>query len=306
MLNRIAVNERTPLVETKEGIFLKLEYLQLGGSHKARAAKNIVDVLASTSTTLLQKQTVLLESTGGNFGIGLAVHSARHGFEVALVVDPKFSCTKQNQLKKLGVSIVGQELFEAGWEVSEVLEKCKQELISKGKEVILAGQFTNDICVSAHEEAARHELVPQLHVCGIERNTPITFICGCGSGAHLSGYSKALRNFFADCKIVLSEPQGCCLPDSRFAPHDFTGLSIGRRPEFYGETMHESHLEITLREVKSAEKQLIKGSGLFLGPSSCLVYAAALKAKSRAPDRKVIMLAYDAGDSYLSDESQIY
>jgi serine acetyltransferase len=144
------------------------------------------------------------------------------------------------------------------------------------------------------------ELVEQLTARGVTRDSEITFVAGVGTGASLVAYARVLKIAFPLVKVVCAEPLGCSMLNNQFMDHPFQGLNVGVVPALLDPSLIDECETATIDEADNARTDLIREAGLFLGLSSCLVYAVAKKRRDKG-DRLVVMIGYDGGETYFAD-----
>jgi cysteine synthase len=288
----------TPMVRTKAGVFMKLEALQLGGSHKARAAKKVVEAVMERLPKTPPSNTTIIEKTGGNFGIGLTIYGRRAGFKVQLLIRPSFSPFRRMFVERLGAELFGQQDMARGKSNGDIISEKIAAEQNRGRSVVFADQFSNEACIDGHGEGAR-ELAAQLFAAGVNAADPICLVLGVGTGASLVAYGRELRRQFHNVFVVLAEPAGCDLAAGHFEPHPFQGLAVGVVPDLYDPSVVNGRQIIEFEEAGAAAEQLLHQDRLLFGPSTNLVYAAALRMKQ---DFAVtVTIAYDGSEAYFAD-----
>lgn len=289
----------TELIDVGNGILVKAENLQIGGSHKARAAKAVIDAAEQDGHLRPGSGDTILEKSGGNFGIGLALHGIPRGYRIELLVRPGFSLIRRRLLASIGVTLVGVREMEAGWSNKQILDERLARAEAEGRRIFFTDQFSNAACIKGHLTGAA-ELVDQLLARGLDATSALTFVAGVGTGAHLVAYARTLREHFPLLKVVCAEPAGCSVLDGRFMDHPFQGLAVGVVPSLLDPSLIDDCDTATEAEAEEAGRELVATAGLFVGLSSRLVYAVAKKLRE-AGDTTVVMIAYDSGDAYFAD-----
>ena len=289
----------TPVISLNDRIFMKLEYLQVGGSHKSRAAKRVVADTEAVGLLKRDGKHVILEKSGGNFGIGLAVHAIPLGYDLKLLVRPSFSALRRKLVNRLGAELIGQREMQEGRTNQEILELYTRQLSQSGSRVFFSDQFNNPSCIAAHEDAAR-EFVAQLMHAGLSKSDPVTLIKCAGSAASLRAYGSVFASCFPKGRIVVAQPAGCDFEKGVFTDHPFEGASVGLNPPFLADARVDEYMAIGHEEALDALDELFSETGSFVGKSTGLVFAAAKKVLATGTP-PIAMLAYDAGEVYFAD-----
>lgn len=288
------MEDPTPLVEIVPGILSKLECMNPGGSHKTRAARYIVRS-GIASGEIRPGITTLIEKTGGNFGLGLALECERHGVGLELAVGLNFSEVKRRALQKMGASLIGQEMMEEGASPREVVEWHLDNSRELDKEYFYTNQFANKRCVDAHYYDTGPELCVQLHRAGIYEDQPLTFISGAGTGATLAGVGRRLQEEFLDLQLILGEPKGCSMRHDCHTEHAMEGIAVGVVPPFIEHEEVDGFMECTHNGMDVIQNQVARRHGRFIGNSSAAILDAAAAYKAKYPERQVVTVVYDEG-----------
>lgn len=289
----------TPVVRAGEALFIKLEHLQVGQSHKARAARAIISNAEKRGDLKPDRDDVIIEKSGGNMGLGLAA-AVGGRYTLELLVRPSFSASRRKILSYFGARLIGLKDMAAGLTNAEILNKRIAAHQSVGRNVFFPDQFSNADGVEGHREGAR-EFTAQLKAMGVRADQPLAFYGGVGTGASLRGYVKELREAFIDVETVLVQPEGCDIDAEIFASHPIEGLAVGVRPALYAAELVSRRIQVPSEYARVGQRTLAAAHGLFVGPSTGLVYAAFLNAPPE-PGRLAVMITYDGQDPYFSDQ----
>ncbi|HTV85092.1 MAG TPA: pyridoxal-phosphate dependent enzyme [Dyella sp.] len=287
----------TPLREVVPGVLMKFECDNPGGSHKARAARRVIEE-AVQSGQVVPGKTIVVEKTGGNFGFGLAVACHALGTEVELAVGLGFSAVKRRCLEVFGARLIGVDMLEQGATPKEVVEWRLSEASRDGVSCFYTDQFSNAASVKAHEFETGREMVEQL------RQWPqvqaLTFVACAGTGASLTGVARALRAAHDEVNCVLVEPEGCNASTGAFAEHAFEGMSVGVAPPFLDWQQVQDHRTVTFDAAMETRRRFCQRTGYFVGNTTAACLTVAMQLAKRLPDgHKVILLFYDHGLWYL-------
>lgn len=288
----------TPLVELLPGIKSKLEYLNPGGSHKTRAAEYLLRS-GIADGTIVPGVTTVIEKTGGNFGLGLAVGCARQGVPLELAVGLGFSALKKRALERAGAFLIGNEMLHQGATPREVVDWHLENQDQLGKNYFYTNQFGNERCVDAHFYTTGVELTLQLQQLDVYGDTALTLVSGAGTGATMTGVGRRLRQEFPDTKIVLVEPEGSSVRANKHTDHRMEGISVGVVPPFLQLADVDQFMICTEDEMTSIQNEIARTKGVLIGNSAAGVLGAARRYKAQNADRVVITLVYDEGHWYL-------
>lgn len=288
-----AFSEQTPLREIEPGLLVKFELDIPGASHKVRAARHIVRCAVKTGQ-IVPGQTTVIEKTGGNFGFGLVLACSEIGVPVELAVGLSFSPLKRRFLEFSGATLIGIDRLQAGATPREVVEWHLANALMLGKSYFYTDQFNNPGSIEAHEYETGPEIANQLKkLDGIQA---ISFVSCAGTGAHLTGISRALRRAGYAVDVTLVEPAGCDSRAGVFVDHRFEGMAVGVKPplldwDLVSDTVRVDHVTMLATQQRYAAKH-----GYLVGNTSaaCIAVASALADRMKA-SHKVLTIAYDHG-----------
>jgi cysteine synthase A len=282
-------------------VFLKCEFLHPGRSHKARVARSLIDDAEARGEISAHGDRILLERTGGNLGIALAVEAGLRGYKLTLVTDPGYSQIKKDIAARLGAEVIDRGISypdcESNQDVIDIL------LGNSGNRYYYLNQFHNPANPRAHETGTGAEILSQLAGRGYGRETTIVLVLGLGTGASMLGISATLRTWF---KRVLSfgvEPAQCDLLMASYALHPFQGIAVGEPPPFFDVHSLDTIVTVSEDEAGRASQELLRQFRFLVGPSSAANYAATHKAERHPlaqehPDTVFVSLLYDRGEDY--------
>ncbi|MEV6782718.1 pyridoxal-phosphate dependent enzyme [Streptomyces sp. NPDC051098] len=291
----------TPLFEAIPGTLLKCEFLHPGRSHKARVARALIDDAEQRGRLGPGDRKVLLERTGGNLGIGLAVEARIRGYELVLVTDPGYSRIKRELAARLGATVINRGISYPQCEDNEAVV-CML-LRQQPEKFLYLNQFGNPANPAAHEQGTGAEILAQLIGRGYGRNTPLALVSGLGTGATARGVSSALRQWFRRVAVIGVEPPDCDLRANRHGTHALQGFSVGQPAPFFPSADLDAIVPVTDEEVADAERELAETYRIFVGPSSCANYAAVHKLRSPGIDTVpsgavYVSFLFDRGEDY--------
>jgi cysteine synthase A len=287
-LNRFA--EKSHL---KAEIIAKLEWFSPAGSIKDRIA--LYMIRDAEEKGLLKKDSVIIEPTSGNTGIGLAAVAAHKGYRVIIVMPDTMSIERQNILKAYGAEVI---LTDGKGGMKASIAKAK-ELAASIPHSFIPGQFTSSSNPKAHYETTGPE---------IWRDTgrQVDFlVAGVGTGGTLSGAGKYLKEVNPDIKIIAVEPKDSpLLSVGTTGAHKLQGLGAGFIPLTLDTEIYDEVLAVTTAEAIGASNLLAKEEGVLAGISSGAALHAAEEIAKREENqgKRIVVIFPDNGDRYLSTE----
>lgn len=274
-------------------VIVKIEATNPGNSVKDRAAWSMID--AAEKQGLLDKETVVIEPTSGNTGIGLAMVCAVKGYPIIICMPESMSIERQKILKGLGAQL---ELTPGKTGMKGAIEKAKQ-LAAQLPKAFIPMQFENPANPGIHHRTTAPE---------IWRDTGgkiDIFISAAGTGGTFTGTSEALKQFNPNIKTIAVEPDvSPVLSGGEPAPHKIQGMGPGFIPKIMNTEIIDEILQVSFEESVDMAKRLMKEEGIISGPSSGGAVAAALKVAKREEnkDKMIVTILPDTGERYLSTE----
>lgn len=290
----------TPLLELthiekeynlKAKIIAKLEYFNPTGSVKDRIAKAIID--DAETSGLLRHDSVIIEPTSGNTGIGLASVAAARGYRIILTMPETMSVERRQLMKAYGAEIV---LTEGAKGMKGAIAKA-EELAAQIPNSFIPGQFVNPANPKAHRETTGPEIYEDT-----DGNIDI-FVAGVGTGGTVTGVGEYLKSQNPNIKIVAVEPESSAVLSTGVAgAHKIQGIGAGFVPDVLNTKIYDEIIPVSNENAYATGKLIGKNEGVLVGISSgAATYAAIELAKRPENEGKIIVvLLPDIGDRYLS------
>ena len=291
---------KTPLLELthieqeyglKAKVLAKLEYFNPAGSVKDRVAKAILDDAEATGK--LTKDSVIIEPTSGNTGIGLAAVAAARGYRIIIVMPETMSVERRQLMKAYGAELV---LSEGAKGMKGAIAKA-EELAKEIPGAFIAGQFVNPANPKAHFETTGPEIFEDTD------GEVDVFVAGVGTGGTVTGVGKYLKSRKAGVKVVAVEPASSpVLSKGTPGAHKIQGIGAGFVPETLDTKVYDEIFTVENEAAFATGKAIARAEGVLVGISSgAAVYAATELAKRPENKGKIIVaLLPDTGDRYLS------
>jgi cysteine synthase A len=290
----------TPLVEVTNieaalqlevRLLVKLEYFNPAGSVKDRIAKSMLE--DAEKKGFLKKDSVIIEPTSGNTGIGLAAIAAAKGYRVILTMPETMSVERRNILKAYGAEIV---LTEGAKGMKGAIAKA-EELAKELENSFIPGQFENPSNPEAHRKTTGPEIWDDT-----DGNVDI-FVAGVGTGGTVTGVGEYLKSKNPNVQIVAIEPKSSpVLSEGKAGPHKIQGIGAGFVPDTLNTAIYDEVIPVSNDDSFQTAKLIAKQEGVLVGISSGAALYAALQLAKR-PENKgktIVALLPDSGDRYYS------
>ena len=288
----------TPVVQlnklygSNKNVWIKLEKNNPGNSIKDRIALAMIE--DAERKGLLNVDTVIVEPTSGNTGIGLALVAAVKGYKVILVMPESMSVERRKLMEIYGAEF---ELTPREKGMKGAIERAN-ELVAQTPNAWSPQQFDNPANVKVHERTTAQEIISDFPE-GLDY-----IITGVGTGGHITGVAKVLKAKFPNLKIIAVEPElSPILSGGTPGPHPLQGIGAGFVPSILQKHLIDEVIQISKDEAFDFTRNIAKQEGILVGISTGASLAAVAKKLNEIPDEATVLtFNYDTGERYLSIE----
>ncbi|MGP1617158.1 cysteine synthase A [Peptostreptococcus stomatis] len=288
--NVIELIGNTPLINLEKidkNIFVKLENKNPGGSIKDRAVLGMI--LGAEEKGLLKAGDRIVEATSGNTGIATAMIGKSRGYQVTIIMPESMSVERRSMIKAYGAELI---LTEAAKGMQGTIDKMN-ELLATGDYKSL-GQFDNRDNPDYHYKTTGPEIYTELKDVDI-------FVAGIGTGGTLSGIGSYLKDQNPNVKVYGIEPEASpIITKGQAGPHKIQGIGANFIPKNYFADIVDDLILISDDEAYEMVRQVANDEGILLGISAGANIAAAKKLAERFPNKKIVTVAPDGADKYMS------
>ena len=269
-------------------VYVKLEKYNLGGSIKDRAALGMIE--EAEKRGLLKEGSIIVEPTSGNTGIALAMIGRLKGYKVIIIMPDTMSKERRELIKAYGAELI---LTDGAEGMNGAIEKAKE--LSKKDNYFMPQQFENIANREKHYYTTAEEIYNDI-------NDLDVFVAGVGTGGTISGVGKKLKEKIKNVKVIAVEPKKSpVLSGGRAGAHKIQGLGSGFVPDIYDEEVIDEIIKVSDEDSYKITKLIAKKEGILLGISSgAAIYAAIEVAKKIGKGKKVLAIAPDGGEKYIS------
>lgn len=290
----------TPLLELthiekkhdlKAKVLAKLEYFNPAGSVKDRIAKAMID--DAEAKGLLNADSVIIEPTSGNTGIGLASVAAARGYRIIIVMPETMSVERRQLMKAYGAELV---LTEGAKGMKGAIAKA-DELAKEIPNSFIPGQFVNAANPKAHFETTGPEIFADT-----DGDVDI-FVAGVGTGGTVTGVGQYLKSKKPEVKVVAVEPKSSAVLSTGVAgSHKLQGIGAGFVPDVLDTKVYDEIIPVENDDAFATGKEIGKSEGVLVGISSGAAVWAAIELAKRPENegKTIVVLLPDTGDRYLS------
>ena len=286
----------TPLVELTKiekgllsRVFAKIESENPAGSIKDRVALKMIQDYEKEGK--INKDTVIIEPTSGNTGIGLAYVCKERGYKSIIVMPDNMSVERINLIRSYGAKVV---LTDGKNGMSGAIARA-EEINKENPNSIIAGQFENPSNPMAHYETTGPEIYKNT-----EGRVDI-LVCGVGTGGTITGVGKYLKEQNPSIKIVAIEPKGSpVLSGGNAGPHAIQGIGAGFIPSVLNTEIIDEIIKVSDENAIKMTRELYKKEGILAGISSGAALYGALELAKKEKDKTIVVILPDTGERYLS------
>jgi cysteine synthase A len=272
-------------------IFAKLEYFNPLGSVKDRAALYMIN--AAQESGQIKEDTVVIEPTSGNTGIGLAYICACKGIRLILTMPENMSKERRSLLSALGAEIV----LTPAWEGMNGAVQKANALHQENPNSFIPDQFSNPANAQAHEETTSQEILRDL-----DGKVDI-FVSAVGTGGTLTGNGRVFKKVNPDCKVIAVEPAASpLLSQGKIGPHKIQGIGANFIPELLDQSLIDEIIPVTDDDAYAICRTVARTEGLLVGVSSgaALWAARELALRPENAGKHIVVILPDTGERYLS------
>lgn len=286
---------KTPVIKLgklfpQNNVWIKLEKSNPGGSIKDRIALAMIE--QAEKQGIINKNTIIVEPTSGNTGVGLAMVCAVKGYKLILVMPESMSVERRKLMSAYGASFVltPREKGTAG-----AVEKAK-EIVANTPNAWLPQQFENNANPEIHRQTTAQEILNDFPD-GLDY-----IITGVGTGGHITGVSEILKQKFPNLKVFAVEPQASpVLSGGQPGPHPLQGIGAGFVPKVLNTDIYNGVIQVEKEEAFAFTKKLASEEGILAGISTgTSVAAVAQKISEIEKNAKILTFNYDTGERYWS------
>lgn len=288
--NTFSLIGNTPIIQLPgENIFIKMEKFNPGGSIKDRAALGMI--LDAENKGLLKKNSIIVEPTSGNTGIGLALVGRLKGYKVIITMPESMSTERRTIISSYGATLI---LTEAQKGMAGAIERAN-EILKEDKKNFMPDQFNNPANPLIHYETTAQEIINQINDLDI-------FAAAVGTGGTLTGVSKRLKEYNKNIIIAGAEPEKSAVISGKNAsPHKIQGIGAGFIPNTYSGKNVDEIITVTDEEAIDTAVEVSAKTGILVGISTgANVVAARKMAEKYGKNKKIVTISPDGGEKYMS------
>ncbi len=284
----VRLNKMVPMDGAR--VLVKLEAFNPAGSIKDRIA--LYMVRDAERSGKLKPGGVIVEPTSGNTGIGLAMVAAARGYTLIIVMPETMSIERQKLIRGLGAKLI----LTPGDEGMAGAVGRAQEMAEKYSDHVVLQQFENPANAEAHRLTTAPEIIEQVG------SDLVAFVCGVGTGGTLTGTGGVLKEKYPEIEVIAVEPADSpVLSGGQAGSHNIQGIGAGFIPQVLDQGVVDRVVRVEDEEAYETARAMMRKEGIMAGISSGAAVFAALKiAAEFSPEKKVLAIAPDTGERYLS------
>ncbi|MFH0863058.1 MAG: cysteine synthase A [Candidatus Altiarchaeota archaeon] len=270
-------------------VVAKLEYFNPGSSVKDRIALYMIE--EAEKAGVLKKESIIVEPTSGNTGIGLAMVAAVKGYRLKLTMPETMSLERRKILKAFGAELI---LTEGAKGMKGAIAKA-EEIAKEGPHIFIPQQFKNKANIKAHIETTAQEIMAEV-------GSFDAFVAGVGTGGTITGIATFFKKKFINARFIAVEPADSpVLSGGQPGPHKIQGIGAGFVPDIYRKELVDEVIQVKNEDAYKTSERLAKEEGILAGISSgANVWAALAVAKRLGKGKRVLVIVPDTGERYLS------
>jgi cysteine synthase A len=280
------------LFNGKVEVWMKLERSNPGGSIKDRIGLSMIE--DAEAKGILHKDSIIVEPTSGNTGIGLAMVAAAKKYKVILVMPESMSLERRKIMAAYGAQF---ELTPKEKGMKGAIDRAK-EIVENDKNAWMPMQFDNPANTKAHKDFTAKEILTDFPE-GIDY-----LITGVGTGGHITGVAEVLKEKFPSVQVFAVEPTlSPVISGGQPGPHPIQGIGAGFIPNILNTKILDGTIQVTKDEAFEYAQRAAKEEGIFVGLSSGAALAAVAQKLPEIPEgKRILTFCYDTGERYLSIE----
>ncbi|PTL80611.1 cysteine synthase A [Vitiosangium sp. GDMCC 1.1324] len=281
------------LFPSRVEVYIKLERANPGGSIKDRIGLSMIE--DAEKRGILKKDSVIIEPTSGNTGIGLAMVAAVKGYKLILVMPESMSIERRRLMAAYGATF---ELTPRAQGMKGAIARA-QEMVAQTPNAWMPQQFENEANIEVHKRTTAQEILKDFPQ-GLDY-----IITGVGTGGHITACAEVLKPKWPKLKVFAVEPvKSPVISGGQPGPHPIQGIGAGFIPKNLHKDALDGVIQVAEEEAFEFTKRSAREEGIFVGISSGAALAAVNKKLAEIPDgSRVLTFCYDTGERYLSIEN---
>lgn len=271
-------------------VWMKVERFNPGSSIKDRIALAMIE--AAEQSGELQPDSVIIEPTSGNTGIGLAMVAAVKGYRIILTMPESMSIERRRYMAALGAEL---ELTPKENGMPGAIARA-EELVNEHANAWMPQQFKNPANAQVHRDTTAKEIIADFAE-GLDY-----LITGVGTGGHITGCGEALKQQWPDCQVLAVEPEtSAVIFGGEKGPHRLQGIGAGFIPDVLNKDILDGSIKVAEADAFEMTRRCAREEGIFVGISSGASLAALAQQQDELPNgSRVLVFSYDTGERYLS------